>query len=246
MISRVMIVVLALIFVIAYISEARPVMDGLVAYWTFDEADMDGDVVKDIIGGHDGEIFGDPEIVPGKGNEALEFNGVDDSVGAEIPDGLLAGGITLELWLRQEEPTGFSVMVQIDPGGLTLQMEEGLAEFWSAAANGGIEGARGGRLSDGNWHHVAGTVDKDFVMLYINGVYCGRSVGGATFDFISTVTIGGPPGGGGWPGEIDEVRIYGRPLSEEEINHNMGAIGISVKPADKLAETWGKIKFQAG
>jgi hypothetical protein len=41
---------------------------------------------------------------------------------------------------------------------------------------------------------------------------------------------------------VDEVRIYDRPLSEEEILQNMEAEGMSVEPADKLVETWGKIK----
>ncbi len=42
---------------------------------------------------------------------------------------------------------------------------------------------------------------------------------------------------------IDEVRIYDRPLNEEEVAQNMAAEGLAVgKPADKLIETWGKIK----
>ena len=57
MIHRVMILVLALLFVIAYISEAEIVTDGLIAYWTFDKAHEDG---EDIVGGHDGKIFGTP------------------------------------------------------------------------------------------------------------------------------------------------------------------------------------------
>jgi len=44
---------------------------------------------------------------------------------------------------------------------------------------------------------------------------------------------------------LDEVRIYGRPLSEEEIQQNMGAEGLSVEFADKLPETWGNIKSQS-
>ena len=78
MISRFMIVVLALIFVVAYMAEAQVITDGLLMYWTFDQADVDGETAKDVIGGNDGTIFGDPEVVEGKFNQALEFAGNND------------------------------------------------------------------------------------------------------------------------------------------------------------------------
>ncbi len=44
-------------------------------------------------------------------------------------------------------------------------------------------------------------------------------------------------------GIIDEVRVYNRALSEEEINQNMKAEGLAVEgPTDKLAVTWGEMK----
>ena len=77
MINRVsvMIMVLALLFGMAYISEAQVVTDGLVAYWP-----MDGGSAADTWGGHDGTIFGGPQTVAGLNgvNEALDFDGVDD------------------------------------------------------------------------------------------------------------------------------------------------------------------------
>jgi len=44
-------------------------------------------------------------------------------------------------------------------------------------------------------------------------------------------------------GPIDEVRVYNRALSEDEVVQNMNAEGMAVvNPAEKLAFTWGKIK----
>ncbi len=43
-------------------------------------------------------------------------------------------------------------------------------------------------------------------------------------------------------GLIDEVKIYNRALSIDEINHNMKSSGLSVDLAHQLATYWAKIK----
>ena len=41
------------------------VTDGLISYWTFDEADIDGFTVKDVVGERHGTFVGPAEIVDG-------------------------------------------------------------------------------------------------------------------------------------------------------------------------------------
>ena len=83
-------------------------------------------------------------------------------------------------------------------------------------------------------------------MHYIDGVNVGENPNPVEFERKSTVIIGQRPGRGlFWQGMIDEVRIYGRPLTEAEVVQNMNAKGLSVESAGKLAETWGNIKFHA-
>ena len=43
-------------------------------------------------------------------------------------------------------------------------------------------------------------------------------------------------------GLLDELRLYNRGLSQEEIENNRDAEGLAVQPAQKLALTWGTIK----
>ena len=44
-------------------------------------------------------------------------------------------------------------------------------------------------------------------------------------------------------GLIDEVAVYNRALSEDEISENFAAEGgTAVQPTNKLAHTWGEIK----
>jgi hypothetical protein len=243
MINRAMILALALLFVIAYISEAQVVEDGLVAYWSFDRADKQG---EDIFGGHDGRIVGNPKTVPGKVNKALELNGTGDWIEAEIPDGVLAEGATLEVWFQQETAAGFGVMLLIQPEKAELNIDPergGRSELWCYAAR-GIEGPDG--LRDGDWHHAVGTVSKKGQIHYIDGENVGTNPNPVEFERKSTVVIGQRPGRGLlWEGKLDEIRVYGRPLSENEIRQNMEAKGLSVEAAAKLPEIWGRIKNQA-
>ena len=237
--SRIMVVILALTFVVAYMAEAQVITDGLIAYWTFDDADIVGDVAVDVIGGYDGTIMGAPEIIAGKVNEALSFNGSTDDVEAEIPDNLLGNGATIELWFQQEAPTGWGIITKISPDIIELSIGDGTLEMWSPAAR--FEPA--GSYSDGEWHHVALTVSDDTITLYVDGENAGDADGSLVFEPVSGVTVARDPGFDFWTGMVDEVRIYGRPLSDAEVRQNMAAEGLAaVQPADKLAETWGSIK----
>ena len=63
--------------------EAQVVTDGLVSYYTLDKNDTAGDTVKDIIGGKDGTIIGQPKSIKGHLGDALDFGGKPDCV--ELP-----------------------------------------------------------------------------------------------------------------------------------------------------------------
>ena len=238
MISRFVVVVIVLTFIAAYMAEAQVVEDGLIAYWTFDEANIDGDTAEDIIGGFDGTIIGAPEIIPGEVNEALKFNGTTDNVEAEIPDSLLADGATFELWFKQDAPTGWGIIIKISPDKIELSIGGGMPEVWSQV--GSFDS--GVPSSDGAWHHAALSVSDSNIVLYLDGENVGETAGSLIFAAVSGVTIAKDPGFAFWTGMVDEVRVYSRALSAEEVNQNMEAKVISVEPADKLAETWGNIK----
>ena len=244
MISRSLAVVLALIFVTAYTAEAQVVTDGLLLYWSFDEARIDGDTAIDVFGDNDGTIHGGPEIVEGKVNEALAFDGSDDYVEAVLPDGALAEGSTLEQWFHQDAPVGWSIIVKVssDADEMEVSIGDGELEAWTSVGMTSPPGP----LSDGNWHHVVLTVAGGGIILYVDGKNVG--VIGDSLDIAdpATLNVGRDPGYNFWPGMIDEVRVYTRPLSEEEVQQNMNAKGLAVgKPADKLIGTWGKIKFSS-
>ncbi len=59
-----------------------------------------------------------------------------------------------------------------------------------------------------------------------------------------SVKLAAANGNQAWDGKIDEVRIYDRRLSDEEIlaNFNVNSIFVAVWPAGKLATTWSEVK----
>ena len=78
------------------------VEDGLVSYWTFDSADIQGDVAEDIAGNNDGTINGGPKPVEGKFGQALEFNAADDYVDCGKDESIASIGdkVTVESWIK--------------------------------------------------------------------------------------------------------------------------------------------------
>lgn len=112
-------------------------------------------------------------------------------------------------------------------------------------------------LSDGKWHHIVfGIVDpgKSEVSIYMDGEPQEIIVGDAkkldTFiPFVEPVYIGAANNRGKverhFPGIIDEVRIYDRPLTADEVTRNFESkIGLSVEAAEKLPIVWGNLKTQ--
>ena len=110
-------------------------------------------------------------------------------------------------------------------------------------------------LSDGKWHHIVfAMVDagNSEVSLYMDGEPQEVIVGDAkkldTFiPFVEPVYIGAANNRGKverhFPGIIDEVRMYDRPLTEAEVTRNFESkIGLSVDAAEKLPVVWGTLK----
>ncbi len=112
-------------------------------------------------------------------------------------------------------------------------------------------------LSDGKWHHIVFAIvdpGESEVSIYMDGEPQEIIVGDAkkldTFmPFVEPVYIGAANNRGNverhFPGVIDEVRIYDRPLTADEVTRNFESkIGLSVQAAEKLPIVWGTLKTE--
>jgi len=209
---------------------------GLVLHYTFDEGS--GQVLRDKSGkGNDGKIYGAKRVKSGKGY-ALSFDGVDDYVDCENDASLdIVEAITIEAWIKWRG-TGsiyqYFVAKEIDktiiPYGFRVQKDSGRLYF--VTYNAGKEGRKeygamsnaGQVISAGKYAHVAVTFDSGTAHIYINGVDSGgKSLGGVSSLFSNShaVYIGSrSPGTGSFNGTIDEVKIYNRALSAQEVREH--------------------------
>ncbi|MHC4169344.1 MAG: LamG domain-containing protein, partial [Planctomycetota bacterium] len=85
------------------------------------------------------------------------------------------------------------------------------------------------RVDDGAWHHITGVYDNGLLTIYIDGAAEPSASGGPTygsgntrFGFIganseATGFAGSRGGGAPVAGEVDDIRIYHRALTQEEI-----------------------------
>jgi hypothetical protein len=207
--------------------------DGLVAAYGFEEGD--GVVVNDASGhGNVGAISGATWTNDGRFGNALHFGENSNSwVTVDDDDSLdLRESMTLEAWLYPtvEQPVYPTVILKETPTNLAYALyaradAEGPGVFYTAF--GEQHSAQGGSvLALETWTHLAATFNGDELTLFVNGELIATAPTENNIDLSEQpLRIGG---NSLWPqefffGRIDEVRIYSRALTPEEIVADMEA-----------------------
>ena len=217
----------------------------MTAWWPLDETS--GTTAKDLAGvPNNGTHVNGPTPTPGKVAGALRFDGVDDHVRvpdhAELNVG--TGNFTLDAWVRTTASSGVVVLVDKRSGptplGYSLFLANGRLGFQMANGVGSSTCAptptpgvacvnyvaTAPNVADGQWHHVAAVVDRanatSGVRLYVDGVqvFAGAPLTG-NLDNTSDLYLGmrtpAQQGGGFFPGDLDEVELFKRALTPQEI-----------------------------
>jgi len=199
----------------------------LVGLWHFDEGE--GTIAHDASGqGNDGTLIKGTAWVDGKIGKALEFDGVDDEVNCGNPASLnnIMDEMTFMAWVNPSKDDGcivrkwewsnysgyhFNIYKGVYDSTFNLKMGYGDKTLLIL----------GMAMRLNEFSHVAFTASDSEVILYLNGEVAARTVPRQPLALRNSreVVIGG---GSGWSGKyfkgvIDEVKIYGRALSAEEI-----------------------------
>jgi len=205
---------------------------GIVGWWKFDEAE--GSTVVDSSGmGHDGTISGaNYSWLPADGTRgsALDFNNGEQiqcvpSVALDLKDAL-----TLAAWVRARRIDEYDGIVVRGTSkkayGLQL-LASGQARFvgngWGSppGGEGKCKHQSEGKITTGRWHHVAVTYDGTHVRFYIDGKLDPSELEvHVRFGHVSEPLAMGCdlPGGIEYlDGALDDVRVYNRALSADEI-----------------------------
>ena len=240
--------------------------DGLIVYYSFDEAD--GKTAADesknkndatLVGGASWEPNG------GKIGGALKLDGAlssaEDDDGGDYINGLEV--FSVSVWVKSDTiPHNNGIFIAMDPAGpddsFTLRYDS--AGFKAPAATsvikagftttgGGIQYESANNQQSTEWQHLAVTWSSgNPVALYIdaelddpeyNDDVRAGTISGATKFLVGR---GGKDNGGtSWRGLIDDLRIYNRVLDDKEIA-SLAAAALPVEPTGKLATIWANLK----
>ncbi len=199
-----------------------------IAGYGFEE--LLGSTVGDSWAGHSGTISGATRTFSGRFGRALTFDGVNDWVTvANAADLTPAAGLTVEAWVR---PSTLSTWRSV------VTKERPSAPTYALYANNNLNRPTGRLfttsdiLSSGpaalpidTWTHLAMTWDSGTLRLYVNGTLASSAPAASPLaGSTGVLRIGGNSLASQWfSGRIDEVRIYGRPLTPAEITADMNA-----------------------
>lgn len=199
----------------------------LVGWWHFDEGK--GTIAHDSSKyGNDGTLVKGPIWVEGKFRKALQFDGVDDSVkcGNRVSLNNIMDEITFTAWVKPFKDDGCIVRKWewSDYSGYHFNIYTGVYDSTFNLKIGYGDTSLlilGMPLHLNEFSHVAFTASDSEVIFYLNGNVTSKAIPGRPIQLRNSksVYIGG---GSGWSGKyfngaIDEVKIYGRALSAEEI-----------------------------
>lgn len=237
------------------------VEQSLVAYWAFDEGS--GTTVYDSSGNeNDGTIHG-ATWTSGKVGGALEFDGKNNY--AEVPDNpsLCTGSgedVTIEVWVMTTVYQQAAIIAKyksVPPrGGFQLSIDnKGDVLFHGRDRNGyRISGLAGVDITDGNWHQIVGMRDGSVWSIWVDGTLKNSNdvADTSAMDNPISLVIGCAIDVTGvdsyFNGIIDEVAIYSRALTPEEIKaHYEEYALVPPTPTTKITPTLptppsGKIK----
>ncbi|MDI6738540.1 MAG: LamG domain-containing protein, partial [Nanoarchaeota archaeon] len=196
--------------------------------------------------GNNGTVYGARLTSAGKSGSAYYFDGINDYIDLGNPSALNTNftAFALEAWVMiNTTPTGEPVIVGKGAGikyALTYY-SDGKIYFYIYTGSNYISSGTGFSLNE--WHHIVGTFNGTGKALYIDGTQVAINATdsyGATGTYSGPALIGGGYGGYYLNGSIDEVHIYNRSLSAEEVRAHYNAGTPQYNLQEKSALSYGQ------
>ncbi|MFB8760752.1 LamG domain-containing protein [Streptomyces nigra] len=178
--------------------------------------------------------------VSGAKGSAASFDGVDDYAVTEIPTVGTSTGFAVSAWAKLSELPDHAAVIAAQPGnhspGFELYYSKtydrwAFNQYASDTANASIVRvmqASPGGVKAGEWTHVVGSYSStyDEMNLYVNGQLAGTTTYDSPWDARRGLQIGagsysGQPGSF-FPGAIDELQIFDKPLAAGEVTRLYG------------------------
>jgi len=215
---------------IAELAGAPDLDEGLVLHYTFD--DFDGVAVADESGtGNTGTVYGASFVSNGVMGGAYAFDGVNDYINCGSDASLqITGSLTYSTWIKTTTDSQ-SVIVGRRNGDTSTQIASHIEVESDGRFAMGVSGGEigvGGRaaystkvINDGMWHHLAGVYDSGTALtIYIDGVQADQNSNGMFASLNPRqlpMYVGRKNASQSLEGLLDDVRVYSRALSSNEV-----------------------------
>jgi hypothetical protein len=221
--------------------------ESLAGLWRFDEG-MGSMAYDSSGNRNNGQIKGNAAWVKGVSGEALKFNGADVYVEIPHSESLnMRQALTVCAWIKIDQKASIGRILAVVDKTRGSMFNKSWSLYWDdrVIANGMqaiafaiTKGAGNGfsnlqvdtAVEDDGWHFVTGTFDTTAPeyqqRLYIDGNLVARKKNSAVmtgntipvFIGIAWLNVPAEDGGAWFNGIIDEVRIYNRALSADEVS----------------------------
>jgi hypothetical protein len=192
---------------------------GLIGYWSFDDTDMSGNIAFDRSGqGHNGTLMNGAHTAAGKIGQAIEFDGRTSYLDTGS-DFVSTKAMTISAWVYAHSYGESGQGRILDNGSTILKVPN--VDHLAFSSDGQVTTAHSefGSFPPNGWIHVVVTrTSTGAATFYINSLVSGTAnqSSGTPAAGTANVLIGGDSAHA-WDGFIDDVRIYNRVLSPDEI-----------------------------
>jgi prepilin-type N-terminal cleavage/methylation domain-containing protein len=197
---------------------------GLVGYWKFDDGGGTSPIESS---GYDpaysSSFVGSPTWTTGILGGALDFDGTNRvDVFSGLPESS-SDGVALSAWIKLNSALGGSYrrITNRNTYRLSLLVDEVHFQVWDCAFNGVGLLATNAPLTIGQWYHVLGQYDYNVGRgsIFIDGERVLSTIFPYDDDvcYLWNTNIGGTDATDGVDAVLDEVRIYNRALSDNEV-----------------------------
>ncbi|MDQ4122909.1 MAG: protein kinase [Acidobacteriota bacterium] len=207
-----------------------PNSSGIVAWYEGENS------AADWFGKNHGKLQNGVRFSAGKVNQAFSFDGTDDFVLiADNPSLEPTTAISVVLWFKANNSEGEQALVS--KYNHNNPVAENDDSYYLGTINGGLrwqietneryfilDTARL-NIFDGQFHHAAATYNGNQMVLYLDGQPIGsRQASGTFYDTNIPVYLGATLNDGGinvrfFSGEMDEIQIYNRALSQTDVKN---------------------------
>ena len=228
----------------------------LVALWTFD-GDSGGVVLDQSGNANHVALENGAQVIAGHGGDVLDMGAEGYGAVANLvyeSTGLTE--VTVNSWVRTDDPGAQYVLsfdrneyYRLAVGATQAPVTDGQVGWHVFTDAGQLDYGSVTRVDDGEWHHISGVFDNGTATIYIDGFAEPSVTMGTTYGTGNTryglvganseatgfdgSNSGGPP----IQGEIDDLAIYDKAFTEDEMRQLYGNLLMAWQPQPAIGDS---------